>query len=152
MMLRSTELKAEMKNVLTVTSKMDNQLSMLNDIKAQLAAQAGAQAGWNNKLENLQETITASAGRDVNMLPKTAVDLLEYNLWAMVAIITTLCGLASTAITLSFRASRKREAERTAIEREERKDTANLLYKVLSMIPEQHRASVSKDIDALKRV
>lgn len=144
-MTATADLKAEMQNIVTATASMDNRLKILTDIKNEMANAASAQVGLNNKfeqkLEHLEETITATAGRDVNMLPKTAVDLIQYNLWAMVAIITTLCSVASTAIALAYRSARKREQA-----------TANLLLKAMSMIPEQHRETISREIDASKSV
>jgi predicted nuclease with TOPRIM domain len=141
----TADLKAEMQNIVTTTASMDNRLKILTDIKNEMANAASAQVGLNNKfeqkLEHLEETITATAGRDVNMLPKTAVDLIQYNLWAMITIITTLCGVASTTIAMAYRSARKREQA-----------TSNLLLKVLSMVPEQHRETVSREIDAAKSV
>jgi hypothetical protein len=154
-------MNAEMKNIVEVSSKMEaaftTQVKALSDIHVKLgsidtnmANAANAQVGANNrfdqKMQTLHETITASAGRDVNMLPRSAVDLLQYNLWAFVTIFSILAGVATIVVGRAYKNAREREVLRTQAERDERKRVTNLLYKVLAMLPEKDAADVSREI------
>ena len=122
-------------------SKLAEELSgikaEIKEVKASLNVQTTATVGWRNDVKLLSEKIDASAGRDVNMLPQTAVDaMLGVNdRWAktLIAAISVLCGLTSTVIVLSARNSRKRAETRYNMEREERQA---LLKAALRNLPE----------------
>ena len=100
---------------LTATAKLDTRVEAMATIIAELRVEIGkvnatAQVGYN-KMEQIEEHVSNQAGRDVNYLPKQAVQL-------MLGIITSLCGLATTIVVILGRNARVRE--RLDAERERR--------------------------------
>jgi hypothetical protein len=114
----------------------------LGKIDTRLDANLNAQVGIGNKLDN----INSSAGRDVNMLPASAVKVITTTAYVFAGIITTLCALASTVISLAYRNSRTREAERARTERDERQRTYNLLIKALAYTPETKAKDILNEL------
>lgn len=108
-----------------VTAKLADQLKVLSDlqlkidkIEAQAAAAASAQIGYKNqfeqKLDKIEQTLTAQAGRDVvtNYFPKETVYMLRDVTAAFVSIIIALCGVATAVISRAYKASRERAEQR----------------------------------------
>lgn len=138
-------LQAKLENNMSLTNQMQTELKIRNEINAKVETElhaeaqlikelslhigklestmqaqgsvaANAQVGWNNKFEQLQQQITSTAGRDVNMLPREAVYLL-------LGVVSLLCGLFSTGIYYAYRNARQRE-----------ENTAKLLMKAVARL------------------
>jgi len=119
-------IQATMKNTVEMSSKVGDLSARMGDLSAQVQAtitavtdmriEVGrlnntAQLGIGNRLDQLEQHITNTAGRDVNFLPAEAVYLF-------VSIITALCGLATTVTMVLGRNARARDREEVAKERE----------------------------------
>jgi hypothetical protein len=111
-------------NVTYLNTKIDR---LETQLKAELSATANAHLELGKKIETKLEQWQASAGRDVNMLPQAAVDVMITTAQLFAGIITTLCGVAATTISVMARNSRKRAEQRALIEREEKKQLFDLL-------------------------
>lgn len=104
------------------------------ETKIQLGINANAQATAEigKKVETKLENIQATAGRDVNMLPQAAVDVIVSNSQIFAGVIAGLCSLAATVVSVLARNSRKRADARAQLEREERKQMYDLLQQFIS--------------------
>ena len=122
-------------------------------LEANTAAAAAAQVGYQNKFDQKIEDIKATAGRDVlqNFFPKEAADTVIRSAEIMAGIISILCILASTVISLAYKYARQREVLRTQEEREERKQTHEVLLQVIAMLPEGSSADVHKLLATVKK-
>lgn len=112
-------------------SKIDLDANLIKDLKAQIgqlntqltaqmSAVANGQVGLSNKIESTMETVTATAGRDVNYLPKEAAMVMianeKANARVIVAIVSILAGVISGAIAWLGRIMYKRaDAERQLV-------------------------------------
>jgi hypothetical protein len=105
---------------------------------------ANGQVGLLNRIDSRIETL--SAGRDVNQLPKEAVDVMlgayRMTIWLILSSLT----IAIVAIAWIGRNARLREKLRADEEHDERKILSDLLMETLAMLPE----SRSKEIRELK--
>lgn len=147
-----TGIKAQMTNIVSLQNNMKAELSAITEIRAQLSAVADiklqlgkvtadveAQAGVNNsidkKIEDIKQTFVSSAGRDVNMLPKQAVDIITDSWRNFGIIIGLLLGAATTIISLSFKYARQRAEKRFEIEKQTKENAYKLLHDALIEIP-----------------
>lgn len=152
-----TEIKVSFKMITTFNTNLEAKISAdaslirelharVDNLNAQLSAQltavAGAQAGLLNKIENI--STTATAGGDVNFLPKEAVEIMVNRERSFTYIIGAIMGAITLAIGWVGRMARLREKNRTLAEREERQRTAELLTTVLGMLPEGHASKVEE--------
>lgn len=133
----TANLRAELNNTLTLQAQMNNTMQtrigeLRAELKAQVDAYGAAQAGFNNRIEQVRQEISNQAGRDVNYLPREAVNLL-------LGIMTTVFGAITVAIGWLGKNARQREQLRTQLEREERQRVHKLLLEALALVPE-HRA------------
>jgi len=112
----------------------------LGKIETSLNANANAQVGFNNsfdqKMERMEQTISAQAGRDVNMYPPAAVYTVLGCVGAFVVIIAIIASVLMVGILNAYKASRQRQEARTEAEKDERMRYERLLMKALSMLPE----------------
>lgn len=126
-----TNIQALNKIMLEFQAKVE----IVNQMSAQLNAQGGAIAGIANKVDN----ISNSAGRDVNMLPMSAV-------WMIIIIISVLAILAAVSISWAFKASRDREVMEAQEDREESRRLHALLLRALAMLPEKHAMAIAREL------
>lgn len=129
----NTRLEAKLEAQLNITNDLRLQLEKVN---LQMQGVVAGIAGVNNKVETISTNATNTAGRDVNYLPKEAVDLFTYWLGG-------LFSLATLAIMWIGRNARLRERARTAEEKDERQKTQEMLLYVLSLLPEAKSADVN---------
>jgi len=140
-------LEVKLQNQIELTNKLEvaltAQLTMNNDLRLQLekvnlqmqGVVAGI-AGVNNKVETISTNATNTAGRDVNYLPKEAVEVFT-------AFMSGVFGLATLALMWVGRNSRLRERQRTQEEKDERQKAQDMLYYVLSLLPEAKSADIN---------
>lgn len=126
-------LKIQLQQQIDIKNEMKLELDRLN---AQVQGVLGAQAGINNKIETISTNATNTAGRDVNYLPKEAVELFT-------ALLTCVFGIGVLAIGWIGRNSRLRERAHTLEEKDERQKSQEILYYVLSLLPEAKSADVN---------
>lgn len=151
------KLQADIQNVISINNKMQADLAMVNsldaklDVANKLAAKIEANANVNASLLNLSKQIETTynqrAGHDVNMLPDSAVKLLLNNLYIGGSVIFGLLIVATIVIVLTFKASRKREADRTAQEREERQRAFRLLLGTMTHVAPERSAQVKEMVE-----
>jgi len=105
-------LKANLNNLIELNTRINTRVDKLVELNAKITASVDADTtamlGLRNELDIRFEHITATAGRDVNMLPQAAVDLMMTQVYVIAGIISTVCALASTIVGLCLRNSRKR--------------------------------------------
>jgi inner membrane protein involved in colicin E2 resistance len=149
----NTELKAEMHNIFTISNKVEARLNVLNEIKLELGnlnTQAQGQVGWNNKLENriedVKQTFTSAAGRDVNMLPKQAVDIIIGSWEFFTIMLSIILSAATTVIAFSYRYARMRAEKRFELEKQERHNLHKLLMVALAHCPADKAEEIKKNI------
>lgn len=152
------QMKAELAVTIQMVNQVNTQLSVVNEMKvqleklnAQVAGSASAQVGWNNKyeqkLQNISETITSTAGRDVNYLPKEAVQIMLDRERTFTYFIGGILALAATVISLSYRFAREREAGRRQVEVTERRETYGLVMRLLAMVSNRKSSEIFKQIE-----
>jgi hypothetical protein len=152
------QMKAELNTTIQAVNQMSVQLQVVNEMKLQLeklnaqaAASASAQIGWNNKyeqkLENITETISNSAGRDVNYLPKEAVQIMLDRERTFTYFIGGILALATTIISFAYKFARQREAGRRQEEVVERKETYGLVMKLLAMVSNKRSPDIIRQIE-----
>lgn len=111
-----------------LTAKLNTQIELNTRLQAtidNLSANLNTQAGLYNKIESRLENI--DAGRDVNYLPREAVDVIINANNLCYGIVVAVISLASTITAMSFRASRQRAEIRAKEEREERQAYLDLV-------------------------
>lgn len=127
-------LDAQISTALDLRTRLDTQVNAAAELKAKIDANAELVTGIGNKIDRSVQNLQASAGRDVNMFPKVAADMIilqaETSSKTTIAIVTTLCGLISTAITIFARNSRRRADQRWQEEREERRRLHEMVMKL----------------------
>jgi archaellum component FlaC len=135
-------IKAQMTNIVNLHSNVEAQLSAIAQIKFQLGkmtADLAGQAGVNNsiekRIEDLKQTFVSSAGRDVNMLPKQAVDIITESWKFFGIVIGILLIAATTIISLSYKYARQRAEKRFEIEKKTKDNIYKLLHGVLVEVP-----------------
>jgi len=144
----NTKFEARINADISAIKDLKAQIGQLNtQLNAQLSAMANAQAGLLNKIESTIETTTATAGGDVNFLPKEAVEIMVNRERSFTYIIGAIMGAITLAIGWIGRMARLREKNRTIEEQAERKRTTGLLMTVLGMLPEGQAEKV-KEIKA----
>jgi hypothetical protein len=135
-----TQFNATANANIEIDTKLADQMKLLSDlqikigrIESQNAAAAAALVGYQNQFEQIQQTLTATAGRDVttNYLPKEAVRIIENIVYMMIIIVTILCGVASTAISRAYKASRERAELRHEESMVENKRLVDIIVSIL---------------------
>jgi hypothetical protein len=136
------ELKAEMKNMVDITSKIETHLTAITDIRIALdrmTNQANAQVGWNNKfeskIEDVKQTFTSQAGRDVNMLPQQAVDVIIGSWEFFATLISIILAAATTVISRAYKLAREKAERDFQLERQEKQNIHKLLLAALAHCP-----------------
>lgn len=144
-MLKATAtMEARMDNVVTFNNNMQADLkatvNALSEIKVELGKINGAaQVGFNNKIEQLQQDLKNTAGRDVNYLPKEAV-------YMFVTIISILAGLATTIAVVMGNNARQRERLETEKERENVKYWQQVAMRAIGSLDPDKAAAVTRDL------
>ena len=144
----TAEIKAEMNNILSINNKLETNLTMMNNLKAdigELKSSISGQAGVLNNMTSKVEDIKANAGRDVNMLPQSAVDIMLGIIKAYGALVIGLLLLAAIAVILVYRAGMQREALRSKDSEQELQRVHSLLLQSVSMIPK------SEDVEKITK-
>lgn len=119
-------MNASLENTMTFRADMKTQLKAFSDINAKMVGQVDGitgQAGFNNKisktLETVQQDIRAQAGRDVNMLPPQAVEVMMNQnktfYWTIIGILAVIMAITLSAMLYIYRNSRLREENRTKL-------------------------------------
>jgi hypothetical protein len=136
------EFRAEMNNMVEVSNKMSADLKAFADIKFQLGkitSDIEGQAGVNNKIEkkieDVKQTFLSRAGRDVNMLPKQAVDIITNSWMFFAGLVSTLLAAATTIISLSYKYARQRAERRFELEKDSKEKLYELLHATLVELP-----------------
>jgi hypothetical protein len=108
-----TDMKATLSMVNEFNAKMENRInadvSLIRDLKAQigdmsaqLTATANGQVGLSNRIESKLETVTNSAGRDVNYIPRDLAEVMmtqeRSNSRTIVVVVSILAGVITTAL------------------------------------------------------
>lgn len=135
----NVKLRAELNAQLSVVNELrlsNNRLEV--ELKANVQGAANAQIGKNyfeQSVKDIRETITSSAGRDVNMFPKEAVEVMISS-WKMFSlIISILCGAAVSVISIIMRGSRNRADVRYREEKKRGEDVFGRLNRALVHVP-----------------
>lgn len=159
------ELKVELNNTLTISNKvadkMDSLLKInasmelkLGNIETNMQAQGQGAAGWRNKMEqkldHSVQTFTSKAGRDVNMLPKSAVDMSVSMAEKAVGMLTLFCGVFSAVVAMTFRYSRQRAEERAKAANEEKQFYHKALMTALTHVPPEKASEMEAQIEGRK--
>lgn len=156
----NTELKVKLENQIAINNEMradlklqvtaTNEMKMKVEALSQATAAVSAQAGLLNEIKNQITTMNSSAGRDVNMLPQAAVDLLISNIHMAVIIILIIVLFFSVGLILAYKYARKREADRTQTERQERMELFELLKEALLHVDPEKRETLQRFINKAK--
>jgi hypothetical protein len=110
------KLEADLKVNAEVNANFQNTMKMINDLKFQvgelntsLKGIAAAQVGVGNKMESLQQDVKNTAGRDVNYLPKEAVDIMRSQDRVTMYIVGGILTLLTTIAGYGYKLARQRE-------------------------------------------
>lgn len=148
-----------------ISAKLADQMKLLSDLEVkigklemQAAAAASAQVGYKNqfeqKLDKLEQTLTAQAGRDVvtNYFPKETVYILRDVTAAFVAILVALCGVATTVISRAYKASRERAEQRHVEELAENRRLGDIIVALSPKILPREAESTRTPSDTIRPV
>ena len=130
-----SKISADASLIREMSAKVDN-------LNAQIAGMANGQVGLSNKLDSTIANL--SAGRDVNYLPREAVQIMVDREKTFMYIIGSIMGVITIAIGWIGRNAREREKLRTQAEREERKATTSLLMEALTLMPDTKAKEVQQ--------
>jgi hypothetical protein len=155
MMTVLTEIKVSFKMITEFNIGIDSKISAdaslirelqakIDSLNAQIAGMANGQVGLSNKLDSTIANLTA--GRDVNYLPKEAVQIMLDREKTFMYIIGSIMGVITVAIGWIGRNARERERLRTQEEREERQAATSLLMEALALLPD----TKAKDVQRIK--
>jgi len=124
-----------------LNARIESTMTMLNEMNVNVGKlNAIGQVGIGNKLEQIEEHVANAAGRDVNYLPKQAVEL-------MIGIISALCGLATTVVMVLGRNARVRERQDADRERENVKYWQTVAMKAIGELdPAKSRDFTTRDM------
>lgn len=150
-----TEIKVSFKMITEFNIGIDSKISAdaslirelsakVDNLNAQIAGMANGQVGLSNKLDSTIANLTA--GRDVNYLPKEAVQIMLDREKTFMYIIGSIMGVITVAIGWIGRNAREREKLRTQEEREERQAATSLLMEALALLPD----TKAKDVQRIK--
>jgi len=134
--IAGVEMKAD--KITGVESKIDRLTGLdakIDKLEASLRVELKNSLEIAGRTENDIKALKATAGRDVNTdyFPKEAVAVMQNQNRMFIAIIGSLCALASTVISVFARNSRLRAEQRAKEEREERQQQFELLKRVLKL-------------------
>lgn len=137
----NTKVDSNVQAVAKIDARIEATLTMLNEMNVNIGKlNAIGQVGIGNKLEQIEEHVANAAGRDVNYLPKQAVEL-------MIGIISALCGLATTVVMVLGRNARLREHQEAERERENVKYWQSVAMKAIGELdPSKSREFTSRDM------
>lgn len=149
-------LEAHMTNVVDVRNEIRADLKELvklqADMNAQLNANAQGQVGWGNEMRNemksIKETITATAGRDVNMLPQSAVDVITNMAYGLIGIISILAALSAIVISMAYRHENQKAKAKADLEKAESERLYGILLRAMGEMPQQKAAEFDREIRA----
>lgn len=142
-----TEIKAEMHNVLSVNNDLRAQLRVdLGKISTDLGAQVGVGNSIDKRIEELKQTFVSSAGRDVNMLPQQAVDIIVSSYHTFGVTVLILLVVATIVISMTFKYSRLRAEKRALDEQGERKLYYDLLISVMGKLPPEESGEIERQL------
>jgi len=148
----NTELRAEV----NIKGSLIEKLSIENaEIKTKFNAQAqmaaNAQIGKNNfkqSIKELKQTFDSKAGRDVNMLPQQAVDIIIDSWKTFSAILAGIGSIIVTIITLLLRNSRIRAEQRYQLEKQQSNKMFKLLTQALLHVPPTEAEKVRAEYES----
>jgi hypothetical protein len=155
------EFKIELKNTMSVNTKLQNDMDSLvklitdlqikiGKIDTNIQTQAQGQVGWNNKLqskmEKWEQTLHGQAGRDVNMFPKQAVDVLENSWRTFSIIIGSIIALAGFILSLHFKFQKDKAQKQFEAGERQRDRIFDLLHRALVHIPPEKAAEIERSI------
>ncbi len=146
----TANIRAEMNNVLKITNTLETNLSMMNDIKTSvgnLDSKISGQAGLLNNMSSKVEDIKLNAGRDVNQLPREAVDLMMGNLKTYTIILGLLLVLGALAMVLLYRSNAQRETLRASSTKDELDKLYSLLLQVSPSLPKEFGEHLAKAME-----
>lgn len=156
-----TEFKIELKNTVTANTKIQNHMDSLVKATAELKLKVGnidtnlqnqmqGQVGWNNKLqskmEKWEQTLHGQAGRDVNMFPKQAVEVLENSWRTFSIIIGSIIALAGFILSLHFKFQKDKAQKQFDASERQRDRIFDLLHRALVHIPPEKAAEIERSI------
>ena len=144
-----TEIKAEMHNVLTVNNDLRAEMRVdLGKISADLGAQVGIGNSIDKRIDELKQTFISSAGRDVNMLPQQAVDIIVSSYHTFGVTVLLLLTVATIVISMTFKYSRLRAEKRASDEQSEQKLYYDLLISVLGKLSPEESSKIERQMNA----
>lgn len=153
-----TEIKVQLENTVNINNRMQNNMDDLVKVvitlQANLQAQAQAQVGIGNRLESkierLETTITSTAGRDVNMFPPQAVDVIVSS-WRLFIIIIAIIFIAICVYTtLRYKFSKDEMKHHYEYERQRADEQFKLLQVALMNIPPERVHLLEKQMMYIK--
>ena len=119
------DLKAEIKNTANLTAKMDtvatavaNISTKIGEIRTSLDATVAGQAGLSNSISKVAEDFKGTAGRDVNFLPREAVDAMISNNRMTAYVLDGVFGLLALLALYGYRMARQREQNTNSLLRQ----------------------------------
>jgi len=122
----TSEIKASLQAITNIQNSMSADLKVMNSMSADLKANASAVIGIGNKLENLNQNL--SSGRDINYLPKEAVEMVA----CFVGGVILLAAIVAFLMHRSSIEAMKLEADKQA---DERKKINQLLMRAMAVMP-----------------
>lgn len=129
----------------TISTKFDSVVkleSQIEKLTAELKAMGSAQVGIAKDMSSIQQDIKNTAGRDINYLPKEAVEIMMERERTFTYILGGILSLASLAIGWIGRNARERERLRTQSEREDRQSAERMLRFALAKLSENQAHAV----------
>lgn len=122
----SSEIRASMQAIANVQNEMKADIKVMNQMSAELKLNASAIAGIGNRLENLNQNL--AAGRDVNYLPKEAVEMVALLVGAVVLIAALVVYLFHNSSMQAMRLEAEKQTD-------ERKRLNQLLMRAMAVLP-----------------
>ena len=122
----TSEVKASLQAITNIQNSMSADLKVMNTMSAEMKTNANAIVGIGVRLENLNQNL--AAGRDINYLPKEAVQLVAF----FVGGVILLAAIIAFLMHRSSIEAMKLEADKQA---DERKKINQLLMRAMAVMP-----------------
>jgi uncharacterized membrane protein len=136
--------QAEVRTSLDISNRLDLAVTAINtmslkvgSLESQMAGAASAQVGFRNTFEQRMESVKndMQAGRDINYLPKEAVEIVLSNNRTWMSVIGGILGLAQIICLYAYRNAKLRE-----------QNTNKLLMEALSRLSPEQAESIHKKL------